>query len=202
MPTTWHSHPQKFTLTLPMSSGHSVQFVGGLRPQSLFCFSGEDWYCYSLLWNNIAVWEAGRNAVKELVLSASRLMVVDKNGNKIWRHLRNCKCVKKSLPMKEGSHVMTDGWSSVSMSWLRAHCGTCGQILILSEFCCLAYVGRPLWREVGSVSCRSLSAVIVHRQVFFTRHVFVYTIYARRSQSRLSTADHALSFVTYTTTAV
>jgi hypothetical protein len=29
----------------------------------------------------------------------------------------------------------------------------------LSESCCVVSVGRPLWREVGSVSCQSLSAV-------------------------------------------
>jgi hypothetical protein len=48
---------------------------------------------------------------------------------------------------------------SASVSWRRAHFGTCDQILILSEFCCLVSVGRPLWREVGSVSCQSLSAL-------------------------------------------
>jgi hypothetical protein len=30
---------------------------------------------------------------------------------------------------------------------------------ILSESCCVVSVGRPLWREVGSVSCQSLSSV-------------------------------------------
>jgi hypothetical protein len=64
-------------------------------------------------------------------------------------------------------YVTTDGQSvsqSVSMSWRRAHLGTCDQTLILSEFCCVVYVGRPLWREVGSVSYQSLSAIIDHRQ--------------------------------------
>jgi hypothetical protein len=32
------------------------------------------------------------------------------------------------------------------MSWSRAHLGTCDQILILSEFCCVVFVRRPLWR--------------------------------------------------------
>jgi hypothetical protein len=53
---------------------------------------------------------------------------------------------------------------SVSTSWCRANCGTCEQILILSEIC-LVSVGRLLWREVGSVSYHSLSAAIAHRQV-------------------------------------
>jgi hypothetical protein len=43
------------------------------------------------------------------------------------------------------------------MSGCRAHFGTCDQILLsvrrfLSESCCLVSVGRPLWREVGSVN--------------------------------------------------
>jgi hypothetical protein len=57
-------------------------------------------------------------------------------------------------------------------------------------------------REVGSVSCQSLSAIIVHRQVLFyfislfPFHTFyVYTIYARPSQPRLNTADNVPSFV-------
>jgi hypothetical protein len=29
----------------------------------------------------------------------------------------------------------------------------------LSESCCVVSVGRPLWREVGSLSCQSLSSV-------------------------------------------
>jgi hypothetical protein len=66
------------------------------------------------------------------------------------------------------SHVTTDGqW--VGKSWCRAHCGTCDQILNLSEFCCLFPLWHPHWREVGSASCQSLSAVIVHRQVFFVQ---------------------------------
>jgi hypothetical protein len=42
-------------------------------------------------------------------------------------------------------------WRSVSISWRRAHLGTCDQILTLSKFCCLVSVDRPLWREVRSV---------------------------------------------------
>jgi hypothetical protein len=68
------------------------------------------------------------------------------------------------LSLEVWGHVTTDG-QSVSMSWRRAHLRTCDRILILSEFCCVVFVGRPLWREVGSVSCQSLSAIIVHRQV-------------------------------------
>jgi hypothetical protein len=30
---------------------------------------------------------------------------------------------------------------------------------VLSESCCVVSVGRPLWREVGSVYCQSLSSV-------------------------------------------
>jgi hypothetical protein len=96
---------------------------------------------------------------------------------------------------------------SVSTFWCKAHCGTCAQILILSEFYCLVSAERPIWWEVGSVCCQSLSTVIVHRQVFaffyFTYHKFyVHIICAMPSQPSLSTADYAPSFVAYTTTAV
>jgi hypothetical protein len=60
------------------------------------------------------------------------------------------------------SHITTDG-QSVIMSRYRAHSGTCDRILfsvrmLFSEICCLAILGRPLWREVGSVICLSLSS--------------------------------------------
>jgi hypothetical protein len=49
------------------------------------------------------------------------------------------------------SHVTADDKSN-SMSWCRAHTGTCDRILhpvgrLLSESCALVFVGRPLWRE-------------------------------------------------------
>jgi hypothetical protein len=49
------------------------------------------------------------------------------------------------------SHVTTDG-QSVSLA-LVTRC------YILSESCCVVSVGPPLWREVESVSCQSLSVV-------------------------------------------
>jgi hypothetical protein len=76
---------------------------------------------------------------------------------------------------------------SVSMSRYRAHSGTCDQILLsvlrlFSEVCCLVSVGRPLWREVGSVICLSQSSNLP----VFTSNIYVtcvlqfsnlYTIY-------------------------
>jgi hypothetical protein len=61
--------------------------------------------------------------------------------------------VKVTLPLTVGQ--------SVSMSRYQVHSGTCDQILLsvrrlFSESCCLVSVGRPLWRQVGSVICRSL----------------------------------------------
>jgi hypothetical protein len=60
------------------------------------------------------------------------------------------------------SYVTTDG-QSVITSRYRAHSGTCDQIFIkvrrlFSEICRLVFLGRPLWREVGSVICLSLSS--------------------------------------------
>jgi hypothetical protein len=78
---------------------------------------------------------------------------------------------------------------SIGMSWRWTHLGTCDQLLILFEFRCVVFVGRPLWREVGSVSRQSLSAITVHCQfspLHFTHHTFyVYTIRTRPSQPRL-----------------
>jgi hypothetical protein len=63
-------------------------------------------------------------------------------------------------------------WRSVSMSWCRAHPGTCDQILLVlpvrglpSESCCLVSVECPLWREVGSVIYQSQPAVIVSMHI-------------------------------------
>jgi hypothetical protein len=102
------------------------------------------------------------------------------NGYRRWRRLRNRKSIRigafticphywtgsRRLSVAEvWGHVTTDG-QSVNTSWRLAQLGTCDQILILSEFRCVVFVGRPLWREVGSVSCQSLSARIVHCQFF------------------------------------
>jgi hypothetical protein len=48
---------------------------------------------------------------------------------------------------------------SVSMSWCRAHSGTCDQILLpvgrfLFESCGLVSVEHPSWREDGSAVCK------------------------------------------------
>jgi hypothetical protein len=55
------------------------------------------------------------------------------------------------------SHITTDG-QPVSISWCRAQSGTFDQsFFFLLQSYCLVVLGRPLWREVGSVSCQSLS---------------------------------------------
>jgi hypothetical protein len=43
----------------------------------------------------------------------------------------------------------------------------------LSESCCIVSVGRPLLREVGSVSCHSLSAVFSPLSTFY----FIYILH-------------------------
>jgi hypothetical protein len=50
----------------------------------------------------------------------------------------------------------------VSMSWCRAHSGTCDQIslpvgTLLSENCCIVSAGRPLRREDGSADCSAIT---------------------------------------------
>jgi hypothetical protein len=55
----------------------------------------------------------------------------------------------------------------------------------LSESCCVVSVGPPLWREVGSVSCQSLSSMFsplskIQYNLHCTCHMFyVYAIYTR-----------------------
>jgi hypothetical protein len=53
------------------------------------------------------------------------------------------------------SYFTTDG-QSVSMSWCRAQFGTFDQrFFFFLKVTVLPYLGRPLWREVGSVICQS-----------------------------------------------
>jgi hypothetical protein len=96
---------------------------------------------------------------------------------------------------------------SVSMSRYGAHSGTCDQMLLsvrrlFSESCRLVSVGRPLWREVASVTCPSQSVIIYqYLHQAFTLHVFyssaMYTQYIRSFfQSRLGRADYALLVTT------
>jgi hypothetical protein len=89
---------------------------------------------------------------------------------------------------------------SVNMSWCQVHSGTCDQMLFCLKVAVFS-VRRPLWREVGCVSCQCL----VHCQRFniiYIVHVtcFMYKQYLQGlCQHRLSTADHAKM---YTTTAI
>jgi hypothetical protein len=104
---------------------------------------------------------------------------------------------------KSKSKVTVTLQLTVSMSRYRAHSGTRDQILhsvrrLFSESYCLVSVGRPLWREVGSVICHSQCIVMyqyLHQE--FTLHVFyssaIYIQYIQSFiQSRLSTTDYAL----------
>jgi hypothetical protein len=169
------------------------------------------WNLRSCLWREdgsaicsvITQWSGSRKIRNHTLLSHPRLLQPGGPGSRIY-----------IPPRSEVWGLVTTNGQSVSMSWRRAILGTYDQILILFEFRCVVFVGRPLWREVGSVSCQS--AIIVHCQFFsfvfvcwfvfsphFTRHIFyVYTIHPRPSQPRLSTADLAPSFVASTTTAV
>jgi hypothetical protein len=52
------------------------------------------------------------------------------------------------------SHFATDG-QSVSMSWCRAQVWNFWPEIFFFKFSVLSFLGRPLWREVGSVICQS-----------------------------------------------
>jgi hypothetical protein len=91
------------------------------------------------------------------------------------------------------SHVTSDG-QSASMSRFRADSGTCDQILLsvrrLSERCCLVSMGRPLWRDVGSVIYHSGSVAIYQylHQAFTMYMQYIQSFF----QSRLGTTDYVL----------
>jgi hypothetical protein len=76
--------------------------------------------------------------------------------------------------VKSRSRITTDG-QSVIMSRYRAHSGTFDQILLsvrrffFLKFAVLSFLGRPLWRVVGSVICLSL---------FSNLPLFTWNIYA------------------------
>jgi hypothetical protein len=69
----------------------------------------------------------------------------------------------------------------------------------LSESCCVVSVGRLLWREVGSVSCQSLSSVFSPlSKIQYNLHCtckYMQNI-LDLCQHRLSTADHAKMYAT------
>jgi hypothetical protein len=78
----------------------------------------------------------------------------DKQTPSITVELTN-KLLGQQKPRQSQSHVTTDS-QSVCLSWCRGPSGTNDQIFtfILNESCSPVYMGRPLWREVGSVFCR------------------------------------------------
>jgi hypothetical protein len=78
-------------------------------------------------------------------------------------------------------HVTSNG-QSVSMSWRRAHLGTCDQILILSEFRCVVFVVRPqvkvkvtLQLTVSQSLCQGIEPILglVTRYYFLSEGCFL-----------------------------
>jgi hypothetical protein len=61
--------------------------------------------------------------------------------------------VKQLVVCQSQSHVTTDG-QSVGLSWCRAPSGAHDQIFLLLESYSSVLMGRPLWRESGSVICQ------------------------------------------------
>jgi hypothetical protein len=87
-------------------------------------------------------------------------------------------CLVQCLQYSQSqSHITTDG-QSVIISRYRVHSGTCDQILLsvrrlFSEICCLVFLGRSLWREVGSVICLSQSSKLP----LFTSNIYVTCVF-------------------------
>jgi hypothetical protein len=61
---------------------------------------------------------------------------------------------RELLCSQSQSHFTTDS-QSVCLSWCRAPCGAHDQIFNSVESYSSVHMGRPLWREVGSVICQS-----------------------------------------------
>jgi hypothetical protein len=85
--------------------------------------------------------------------------------------------------------------------------GLMTRYLFPHESCCPVYMGRPLWREDGSVFCQGQS-IICHLSVYtyYLQHDIYQLIYVQYvqglCQSKLGTADYALLIVATATTAV
>jgi hypothetical protein len=102
-------------------------------------------------------------------------------GRPLWREDGSAVCsviTQWSESRRSRNHTLRlkllYDWRSVSQSvclGIEHPCGTCDQILLpvgmlLSEICGLISVGRPLWREVGSVSFQSLSAIVKSKSLY------------------------------------
>jgi hypothetical protein len=91
---------------------------------------------------------------------------------------------------------------SVSMSWCRAQfVDVWPDIDSFQEFgsgiCCLVSVGRPLWREAGSVLCKSQSSnlsVCTSTINIFVFHTFIIYIYIHYTY-----IYHIYSYILYNT---
>jgi hypothetical protein len=72
-------------------------------------------------------------------------------SDKSWQFLQNLHYYALFVWVSQSqSHITTDG-QSVGLSWCRAPSGAHDQIFLLYESYCPVHMGRPLWREVGSV---------------------------------------------------
>jgi hypothetical protein len=88
----------------------------------------------------------------------SAIVLTGAHPNDYWLLVDSCTHARAHT-LQSRSFFTTDG-QSVSMSWCRAHTGTCDQILLpvgrlLSESCGL--LSRPLWREDGSAICSAIT---------------------------------------------
>jgi hypothetical protein len=89
--------------------------------------------------------------------------------------------------------------SYINIPSSQTHLGPMARCLLLSDSCEFVDEGRPLWREVGSVPCQSLSKI--QYNLHCTCHMFyVYAIYTRplSAQAWDSRSCHNSSLDTWT----
>jgi hypothetical protein len=161
------------------------------------CFS---WCCRRLIENKKWMCYIDEQKNKYSVLNECNRMLKYNILNSIYLYVRETNfpstCFSLTCRLIEDQSYFTTDGQSASMSWYRAPLWDCDQILLLvrmllSEICGLVSVGRPFWREDGSVFFHCKSVVIYqYLHQTFTFHVFyssaIYTRYVQTSFSPVS----------------
>jgi hypothetical protein len=93
----------------------------------------------------------------------------------LWRNAVSF-CTSQSQSQSQ-SHIATDG-QSVSQYVLVSsqNLGHLTRDLFFFQSHCLVFLGRPLWREVGSVMCHSLSLKSISVQVHWHITLYVHSL--------------------------
>jgi hypothetical protein len=95
------------------------------------------------------------------------------------------------------SYITTNG-QSASLSWCQAPTGLMTRFLLLSDNCGLVDVGRPLWREVGSVLYHVQCTIYWHSACYLALFTHTHTHTYSLSHSLTHTHSHSLALLNST----